>query len=618
MPGAPLSRTALVLFVVCGMHAARTSPAQAIRPAPRRGYDAIADKQAGRPGARRAGALPSEAGRLGRAAEIVGTNEISRSRCGSIPDLLEEATSVQVSERVAGSVRADVSIRGSTFEQVLLTLDGVPLADPRAARHNTDFPFPPGALGRIAVIPGPGSAVFGPGAFAGVIDLAPRRPASSGIALETACGSFGTLRGQIAADLARPNVAVTADAAGERSDGFRPGADYRTWSAWGSLFARTEGGGLRVSAGHGEKDAGARGFYAHEPGLSRARTRVTLVDLAPRVEPAPGWVVEGLFRHRHHADDLLLIAGDFSSGTERHVTDTFIERAVLRSSGRSPGTTALGVERTDALLASSTLGGRSAAVSAAFVEQRLSGEDFTADLGLRVSDYSAWGTRTTPSVSLAVPLSDALTWRACVARGVRPPGFDELYAANSARAGNPDLRPEEAWGGESGFDVHMPGGAEASAAYFVREAENLIDWIRVADDGVWRAANTGDARIEGFEGRFSGRTRFLAWETAYRHTAVEAFAARPESAHAAGAARHDARLALGLPETHGFSASFTARYRDLPALNEYWLLSARLAQRLGKFTMFVRGRNLLDAQYEEIADVAAPGRYLETGVALDL
>jgi outer membrane cobalamin receptor len=89
-----------------------------------------------------------------------------------------------------------------------------------------------------------------------------------------------------------------------------------------------------------------------------------------------------------------------------------------------------------------------------------------------------------------------------------------------------------------------------------------------------------------------------------------------ESKYALNVARHDVRVTLGLPETRGFSASVTARYRDVPTLDDYWLVSTRLAQRLGKVVVFAKGRNLLDEDYEEIPGVPTAGRYVEAGVEM--
>lgn len=560
----------------------------------------------------RAMPLPSGPGQTGRAVEVLGTQEMAVSRSASVPEQLETDTTVEVSERGSGSVQSDLSIRGSTFQQVLVTLDGLPLTDPQTAHHNMDVPFPLSALEKITVIPGPGTALFGPMAFAGVVDLEPRRPSESGVRLESAYGTFDTWRAGATADGVVGGRAATVAVRRERSNGFQAGTDYETWSAWGSTYFDIEGGSVRFSAGHADKDFGAQDFYLAYP--SRERTKSTVVDLAPRFEIAPDWRVKAIFRYRRHEDEFLLIEDDPSFYRNTHVSDTFIERVTVTAPVQAFGKTAFGLERSDAKLDSSSLGTREAATTSTFLQHRLFGKAYTADLGLRLDDHGDWGTEVSPSLSLSVPLGEALSWHGSAARGLRPPSFTELYYTDPANTGDPGLDPEEAWGGETGLDFTLPGGTRGVLTYFIRDTKRLIDWVRRSEEDPWQATNTGEATFRGGEARMGATSGNLSWEAAYRYTDVDADDTGLESKYALNVARHDVRMTLGLPESRGFAASVTARYRDVSTLDDYWLVSARLAQRIGSVVVFAKGRNLLDEDYEEIPGVPTAGRYIEAGL----
>ena len=564
----------------------------------------------------RAAPLPSDVRRLGHSVEVLGTNDIAQSRSASVPELLEAHTLVEVSERGASGVQSDLSLRGSTFQQVLVTLDGLPLSDPQTAHHNMNLPFPLEALEQITVIPGPGSALFGPMAFAGVVDLTPRRPSYSGVLLKAAFGAFETSRAAATADSVTDSSATTVASSYERSDGFQDGTDYEAWSVWAAAFLDMAAGSLRFSVGHADRDFGAQDFYASYP--SREKTKSTVVDLAPQFKLAPDWLLEAIARYRHHEDEFILFENDPSFYRNEHVTDTFIERVTLTSPDYVLGKTAVGIERSDAMLESSNLGDRDAFTSSAFIQHRLSGEAFTADLGLRADDHSDWGTAVSPSLSVSVPIGDALTWRASAARGIRPPSFTELYYTDPANTGNPELEPEEAWGGETGFDFVLPCETRAALTYFVRDTANLIDWVRGTAEDPWRAANTGQATFQGGEVTVGGKAHCLNWKTAYRYTDVDAQSGGTESKYALNVARHDVRVTLGLPESRGFSAAVNARYRDVPMLDRYWLVTVRLAQRIGPVVVFAKGRNLFDEDYEEIPGVPTAGRYIEAGIEVAL
>lgn len=65
---------------------------------------------------------------------------------------------------------------GSRAREIALIVDGRPYADPRSAGADSSFPlFPLANIERIEIIQGPGSAIYGSGAFTGVINVLSRR-----------------------------------------------------------------------------------------------------------------------------------------------------------------------------------------------------------------------------------------------------------------------------------------------------------------------------------------------------------------------------------------------------------------------------------------------------------
>lgn len=202
----------------------------------------------------RAAPLAADVRQMGRRLDVLDSRTMESAHSGSIAELLETGTALMVSERGAGSVQADLSLRGSTFQQVMVTMDGLPLVDAQTAHHNMNLPFPAAALEQITVIPGPGSAWFGPAAFAGVVEFTPREPVASGATAEAAWGSFDTLRTGATVEGVGAEHKLTGAFAHERSGGFQDGTDYDVWSVWGSGVRLLERGRVRLSLGHTEKD----------------------------------------------------------------------------------------------------------------------------------------------------------------------------------------------------------------------------------------------------------------------------------------------------------------------------------------------------------------------------
>jgi iron complex outermembrane receptor protein len=529
-----------------------------------------------------------------------------------VPDALESAGAASVSERGDPLVQADVSVRGSSFQQVLVTLDGVALADPQTAHHNMDLPFPVDALESVTVIPGPGSAFFGPAALAGTIDLAPRVPAEDGALVRVSAGDFGTVRVSARADAVRGRAATTLSSAGASSRGFMEGTDYEVFSLWGSTVVSAGGGRVRVSAGRSDKDFGAADFYGDYP--SRERTASTLVDAAPEFR-AGDWTLKLLVRYRGHDDSFTLIEDDPGFYHNEHATRAFIERITATGPATRWGATAAGVERSDALLESSNLGNRRSATTSAFAQHRL-GEDepWTVDAGLRVDDHNRWGPEASPSLGASFRPSGGVRLRGSVARGIRPPSFTELYYSDPKNIGDPGLKPETGWGTEAGADLAFGGGAAAGLTLFRREDRDVIDWVRATPSDPWKARNIGRVAAQGAELAASFAAGPLRLKADCRATDLRHDAGALESKYVLNAPRSDAGLAAELVSRRGFSASAQARHRDIPGLNSYWLLGGRIARKLGRATVFALGRNLLDERYVEIPGVPTAGRSVEAGV----
>jgi len=559
--------------------------------------------------------LPGSAGQLGRSVEIVGSVELRNSGALSVGEALETLTSVSVSERGATEVQSDLSIRGSTFQQVLLTLDGFPLTDPQTAHHNMDLPLPIDAVETITVIPGPGSSLFGPSAFAGVVDLSPRIPEASGLRFHSGYGSFGTRRFGALADYVEGRQSTTFAVSYSDSEGFQEGTDYETLSFWGSSVTDFDAGSMRISIGHTDKDFGARDFYASYP--SREETAVTLVDVAPMFEIGSGWSVKAIARYRHHEDEFVLIEDNPDYYWNQHTSESFTERLTLTSPAHFLGTTAFGVERSDASLDSSNLGDRNAFVNSGFIQHRIPQGIWGADLGLRADDYDRWGTEIFPSIGLSAKPDERIRIHASVARGIRPPSFTELYYTDPANISDPDLEPEEAWGGEAGAVMEIVDDVKVSVVYFHRRAENLIDWVRSSAEEAWQVSNIGEAMTRGGEIWLVTHMAGLKLRPSYRYADLDAESQGIESKYALNVPEHDAGLYAGLAKTHGFHASVAARYRDTPTLNRYWLLNAKVSKEFGRLTIYVLGKNLLDEEYEEIPSVPTAGVYGEAGLEVN-
>ena len=431
-----------------------------------------------------------------RSVDVVTRAEIARTTARTVADVLRMRLGVDVDDR--SPAQADLSLRGSSPEQVLVLVDGVRVSDAQSAHYALDLAVPLSSVERIEILRGAGSAAYGPDAVGGVINIVTGAP---GGAKELALrgGGFGSVGGE--ASLAtRGSVPLTTSASFEKSDGHRAGTDYRRGEARASLSARAGAGQLRTTLGAAVRDFGAADFYA--PYNSIERTGATTLD-SRWTAPVGDWALSLGAGTRRHTDRYTLVRDDPSLYQNYHESWQTSGELVARTL-RGPVALAIGGDGAHDQLSSARLGGRREWRAGAFAEGVLGGGSAaTLSAGLRGDRSSTFGSFFSPSLAGSWQPVAHLRLRATGSRAFRAPTWTERYYTDPSNSGDPTLLPERFWSGEAGLAASL-GGLTIDAAAFTRVADGLIDWVRPAGSGPavpWQATNVGTATFRGVEAR---------------------------------------------------------------------------------------------------------------------
>lgn len=107
----------------------------------------------------------------GRNVSVIGEEEIRRTSATSLDELLRTFTGLNINARQQFGIQADIGMRGSTYSQVMVLLDNIPLSDPLTGHFNANIPVPLSEIGRVELIRGPAAASYGANAVGGVIHI---------------------------------------------------------------------------------------------------------------------------------------------------------------------------------------------------------------------------------------------------------------------------------------------------------------------------------------------------------------------------------------------------------------------------------------------------------------
>ncbi len=89
----------------------------------------------------------------------------------SVDELLRYVGGVEVQQRGPQGSQSDILIRGGTYQQVLILLDGIRLNDPLTGHFNGNIPIHPNEIERVEILKGASSAVWGSDAVGGIIHI---------------------------------------------------------------------------------------------------------------------------------------------------------------------------------------------------------------------------------------------------------------------------------------------------------------------------------------------------------------------------------------------------------------------------------------------------------------
>jgi vitamin B12 transporter len=567
----------------------------------------------------------------------------------AVADLLGREPAVVTGSRQAWGVQTDLSVRGSTFEQVQILLDGVDLGDPQTGHHLMNLPLSLQDVARVEVLPGHGSVLYGSGAFGGTVNVVPRRPARrTGGEVGLLGGGDGTwaVRGvmDVALDGDETSAALDPRAPmGDRGRGLRLSAErFRTdghevdgqWSGrdadLATATARYLGAGdqglLDVFAGWADRRFGAQDFYApvrsYEETSSlvlsaRGRTRVGGVVLEPWVAGRRHRDVFTLFRDdpdRYRNDHLTRRAMAGLRAMQPVAADWVLSGLVegayedIDSQGVRGGATgpALGVHQRRRASAATEL-------SRTLAPVRLQAG---ARLDLRDGEAPRW------NGSAAVAWEPRPAWAVHASAGTvfRLPTFTELYYEDPFNRGNPDLRPETGWAWDAG--VRRDDGTWLlGVTWFERHENDLIDWARPATvDTVWQVLNVAEATTRGIEARAAWRHgRGHRVEAGYQFLdRTTELAPGVEAKYDLVAPRHHLTAAATAALPHDLGVTLTVRHLERTggddAFGEYVVWDLRLAWRPDRWAVTMDILNLADRRYAETPGAIMPGRTLLGGV----
>jgi iron complex outermembrane receptor protein len=532
-------------------------------------------------------------------------DDSARILSNSVFDLLRTDPSLDVRGRAPNGVQTDLSIRGASFGQTLVLLDGMRMNDTQSGHHNFDVPVPPDGLDRMEVLKGTGSAYYGSDAVGGVVNFITRDPDSTEIRLRTAVGNFGVNQQSASISYSGPILSQELAFARDFSTGFAPDRDYRNLSLFSKTHLKTALGFTDVTLAMGDKPFGADQFYGNFNSWERTRTWFASLrqSLGKRTEAA--------FAYRRHTDLFVLLRDDPDYYTNRHAVESY-ETTLRRHDPLGAGFTInYGGEAYRDVIDSNNLGNHQrnrGGVYVALDARALKRYSFT--IGAREEIYGGGARQFNPTASAGVWFSSKWKLRASASRAFRLPTYTDLYYHDPATIGNPYLKPERAWSYDGGVEWNYSEKIRVQAGVFERRERNGIDYIRPSPDDPWQATNFDRLNFTGAEvsvNLIPAKAQLVQVSYTALHGAQDVLNGYM-SEYVFNYPVHNAVVSWQASFTKGLLLRTRLGVLSRYARDPYALWDIYLADTRGHLTLFAQFTNVTNTRYEEIEGVAMPGR----------
>ncbi len=588
-----------------------------------------------------------------RTIAVITRAEVEPAPIPSLNDLLRSLPSLDLRQRGPLGTQADLSIRGGTFDQTQILINGINFSDPQTGHYSLDLPVELAGVSRVEVLQG----LNAPGAIGGAVNIMTGHRDFNTVNLTLSGGRWGYLNLSGNATVGDERLSAYISASHQQSDGYIPNTDFQTGNIFTHISYAASAGRFEAQFGYQDKAYGSNGFYSFKYPDQFEQVRTLLGSLRWQKDIGH-FNFSAAAYYRSHADRFELFRNDFPdwyTGHNYHQTTTAGGKllAVARS---FLGETNFSVEVRNEHIYSNVLGeplpaskpvpfeGTAVFTHAAdrlllhaFLSQRYTWRKWTATAGLSYHYSNDFGSKFCGAADLRYNWSPHWASFAAVNQSLRLPTFTDLYYTTATHQGNPHLMPEEALTGEIGT-AFAQRAWRSSLSVFYRKGKNLIDWVYTEGGAQSQSRNYSGVDAMGAEFQLQWNNAeihpgsvFRRVGLAYSFTYVDKATGSLETSYVLDYLRHKLTLhAEHLVFFPKLKAAWRLAFQDragsyadyfsgaVRSFEAFALLDLRLNWEEKHAVFFVEVNNVLNTAYFDYAGLPQPGLWWLAGVRLRL
>lgn len=605
--------------------------------------------------------VPLTVSQAARIVTVLDREAIAAAPVQSINDLLKYAAGVDVRQRGDMGVQTDISIRGGTFDQITILLNGINICDPQTGHNAADFPVELSEIERIEVLEGPAGRVYGTSSLVGAINIVTRTAKDSGAEVFADGGSYGYFKGGAMVSHVKNGLSNQVSGSYSRSDGFSRSkagnlnADFKYARLFYQGRYENDQVDVRWHAGFTNKDYGANTFYSNlsDEQFEHVRKYYTAVQAETKgdvyhFKPSVYW---------NRSDDRFEFYRGMpdKSPFNYHQTDvygvnlnnyiqTFLGKTAFGAEFRNEGvrSTSLGEPLNSPVKvpgadADFTLGLNRTNLSF-HLEHNIVLRRFTLSAGVIAvkNTGNEMNFRFYPGVDASYQFARDWKVYASYNTSLRMPTFTELYYSVGGHKADKYLKPEEMQAVEVGVKYLRPG-IRGTLSLYRYHGTDMIDWIKdisQGDDAPWQSVNHAVINTMGAETSVLVDIRELIQRDAFVRTVNVSYSyidqdkettPNLQSKYALEYLRHKFVAQANFRIWKLLEMNVSYRWQDrmgnyqkgnsMVPYEPYSLVDARLSWNAPQYKIYVEGNNLLNKTYYDHGNIPQPGIWVRAGAS---
>ena len=574
----------------------------------------------------------------------------------TLDDALRYLPGIEVQQRGPVGSQADFIIRGGTFQQVLVLIDGIRINDPLTGHFNGYIPIPLSEIDRIEVLKGVASSIHGSDAVGGVINVITKTGNHSvqekkhRLQAGVEAGEMGLVNSQAWWRMRTEKSSFSAGFFSQNATGprLRGTTGYFHNNAGKIGFSHAFDAGTRVSlrSAFDSRDFNAQNFYTtFLSDTAKEKVRSHWHQLNFRKQKGEGVLnVDAAFKALEDKYSFRPVSIPNLNRTRMFVSQAYYS---FRSGDRTRLTT--GLQYIHRSIRSNDRGDHSLPHAAAYLiaSHRLPGP-LHINESLRLEWDGNYGFVLIPQLNLSWT-SGRFTLRGSAGKGIRDADFTERYnnfnktLVTGGRIGNPELKTERSWSYEAGGDYRIVPWLTASATVFHRSQWDLIDWTptpyasmpnqaNLIPSGSYAlATNIASVATTGFEADLRMERNFNQSTKLLVTNGLLLLRSESDGKTPFFYLSSHARFLLNTSamwQTGRFALSVTSIYKrrnpqsdaaiQATISKSYWLMNlrARYDVTSAGSHVFLQAHNVGDVAYSDLLGARMPGRWLSAGLQL--